>query len=202
MTTNNHKFRASFTILDMWTSGNWEQAIKAYFKLEKFVTPEMQAGREWHEKWAKHVLETKTMPIEFGGAPLKAPIAEQKTVIPIYDWLDLVGIIDCYDTPTVYEWKTGKSSSETYAGSRQGGIYAMLATLSKKYVERVEIHHYDQYRKTSDMSIVWVTPELMEDAHNWVTTIAAEIHTYFEQNGLYDRFGYQLKNSMEVNGNA
>lgn len=187
-----NKFRASFTILNQWASGNWEQAIKTYFKLDKFITPAMQEGREWHEKWAKHIMETKTLPIEFGGKKLNDPIAEQKTVIGLGDWLDLVGIIDCYDSPVVYEWKTGKSSSEVYAGTKQGGIYAMLATFNKKYVEKIEIHHFDQYRKTADMSIIWVTPELMHDAYNWVTTIAGEMHTYFIENNLYQRFGQNL----------
>ena len=189
---SNNKFRASFSVLSLWASGNWEMAVKQYFKLEKFLTPQMAEGRDWHEKWAKHIAETKTMPIEFGGAKLKSPIAEQKTVVNIDTWLDLVGIIDCYDNPTVYEWKTGKQTSESYAGTMQGGIYAMLATLSGKYVEKIEIHHYDQYSKKSDMSIIWVTPELMEKAHNWVVTLSAEIHTYFTENGLYDRFGANL----------
>lgn len=191
---SNNVFRASFTVLDQWNSGNWEQAVKTYFKLEKFVTPAMEAGREWHEKWSKHITATKTMPVEFGGKALVAPIAEQKTVVHLDTWLDLVGIIDCYDSPTVYEWKTGKQSSEVYAGTKQGGIYAMLATLSKKYVEKIEIHHFDQYRKTSDMSIIWVTPELMEEAHNWIVTTAAEMHHYFETNNLYERFGANLLN--------
>lgn len=183
-----NKFRASFTVLDQWNSGNWEQAIKTYFKLEKFTTPQMQAGKEWHEKWAKHIMETKTTPIEFGATPLIAPIAEQKTVVQLEDWLELVGIIDCFDTPTIYEWKTGKQSSEVYAGSAQGGIYAILGTLSDKYVEKVEIHHFDQYSNKSDMSIVWVTEDLMKKTHNWIISTASEMHNYFMTNDLYTKF--------------
>jgi hypothetical protein len=123
---------------------------------------------------------------------LTNPIAERKTVIQLDDWLELVGVIDCYDNPVVYEWKTGKASSESYAGTKQGGIYAMLSTLSKFYTERIEIHHFDQYTKKADMSIIWVTPELMDDAHNWITTLSAEMHTYFNDNGLYERFGANL----------
>lgn len=189
---NDPKFRASFTILDQWNSGNWEMAVKMYFKLDKFITPQMQEGREWHEKWAKHVNDTKTMPLEFGGKALIAPIAEQKTVIQLDDWLELVGIIDCYDQPVIYEWKTGKQSSEVYAGSAQGGIYAILGTYSKKYVERVEIHHFDQYSKKADMSIVWVTDELLKAAYNWIITTAGEMHNYFIENDLYNKFGRNL----------
>jgi len=198
---SNPKFRASFSVLTQWAGGNWEQAIKQYFKLEKFLTPQMAEGRDWHEKWAKHIEATKTLPIEFGGKALTVPVAERKTVVQLDDWLELVGVIDCFDKPVVYEWKTGKASSESYAGTKQGGIYAMLATMSGFYTERIEIHHYDQYTKKSDMSIIWVTPELMDDAHNWITTLSAEMHTYFQTNGLYERFGANLLNKPEeING--
>jgi hypothetical protein len=163
-----------------------------YFKLDKFVTREMADGREWHEKWEKHIKETKTMPIEFGGAPLIDPIAEQKTVVQIEPWLELVGVIDCYDSPIIKEWKTGKKSSEQYAGSKQGGIYAVLGTMSGKYVEKIEIYHYDQYTKKSDMSIVWVTDQLLEETLNWIITTAGEMYNYFEQNDLFNKFGRNL----------
>lgn len=193
-----NKFRASYTILDQWNSGNWEMAVKMYFKLDKFVTPQMQEGREWHEKWAKHILATKTMPVEFGGAPLKNPEVEQKTVVTLDEWLDLVGIIDCYDMPIIKEWKTGKQSSEVYAGSMQGGIYAVLGTFSKRYVEKVEIYHYDQYSKKTDMSIVWVTDELLKATHNWIITTAGEMHNYFMENDLYNKFGRNLPTPTDV----
>lgn len=192
-----NKFRASYTVLSQWESGNWEQAVKTYFKLEKFTTPAMQDGKEWHEKWEKHIRETNTMPIEFGGAKLDNPIVEGKVVVELDEWLDLVSVIDLYNSPVIYDWKTGKQSSEVYAGTKQGGIYAMIATLTNKYVERIEIHHYDQYRKQSDMSIVWVTPELMDASHNWVVTNAAEMHTYLQDNKLYERFGANILNKNE-----
>ena len=187
-----NKFRASFTILDQWNKGNWEMAVKMYFKLDKFITPQMADGRDWHEKWHKHIETTKTMPLEFGGAPLDNPIAEQKTVVQIEDWLELVGIIDCYNNPVIKEWKTGKKSSEQYAGSKQGGVYAVLGTMSGKYVEKIEIYHYDQYTKKSDMSIVWVTDQLLEETLNWIVTTASEMYTYFTDNDLFNKFGKNL----------
>lgn len=190
---NHNKFRASYTILDQWNSGNWEMAIKMYFKLDKFTTPQMEEGRQYHKKWAEHIANTKTLPIEFGAKALVAPVAEQKTVVQIDDWLDLVGIIDCYDTPTIYEWKTGKQSSEVYANSHQGGVYAVLGTYSGIYVEKIEIHHYDQYVKKADTSIVWATDTLLQDTHNWIVTIASEMHNYFLMNDLYNKFGRNLQ---------
>lgn len=188
----NKTFRASYTVLDMWQSNNWERAIQMYFKLEDFVTPAMAEGRQWHKKWEEHVLKTKCMPIEFGGRPLKNPRPEGKKQVHITDWLDLVGIIDCYDEPDIYEWKSGKQSSEVYANSKQAGTYGVLATLSKLYVEKAHIYHYDQYKKTYEMSTVWITDNLLKETLNWIETIAGDMHQYILQNGLYERFGGNL----------
>ena len=83
--TENNKFRASFTILNIWKSGDWERAIKAYFKLEQFVTLAMAEGREWHKKWAEESKQTKKLPAIFGGKELVNPIIEEKKVVSIYD---------------------------------------------------------------------------------------------------------------------
>lgn len=104
----------------------------------------------------------------------------------------MVGKIDCIDAPIIYEFKTGKQSSEAYASSKQTGVYAVLATRSNIYVDRAEIYHYDQYINKFDMSAVWLTDNVLEDAENWILTLGAEIHEYFEQNKLYDRFGGNL----------
>lgn len=186
---NNPKFRASFSVLSQWADGNWERAVKSYFKLDSFTTPAMAMGKEWHEKWAEHTRQTGCLPIEFGGAKLIKPIPEIKTVVSLGDWIDLVFIIDCLDEPTIHEYKTGKQSSEAYAGSMQLGIYGVGATMQGYLVTKGIIHHYDQYTKQSDNSTVWLTDKLLDDAQNWVLTIGGEMHDYFIKNDLYARFG-------------
>ncbi|MFA5768334.1 MAG: PD-(D/E)XK nuclease family protein [Bacteroidales bacterium] len=182
------KFRASFSTLNVWASGDWERAIKYYFKLEKFMTPAMADGKQYHEQWETHVNATKTLPVEFGGAALHQPQAEIKKVVELEPWLDLVGVIDCYDSPVIYDWKTGKSSSEHYAGTMQPGVYGVLASFAGMFVDRAIIWHYDQYAKKSDMSQVWLTDKLLEHAHNWIITQSSEFHNYLTENRLYERF--------------
>jgi hypothetical protein len=184
-----NKFRASYTVLNLWASGNWQRAIEQYFKLADFVTPAMVEGRDYHKKWSEYIQKNKNLPLEFGGTKLTDPVCEDKKVVSIYDWLDLVFIIDCYDRPTLYEFKTGKQSSEAYASSMQLPVYAVGATMAGLYVEKAEIHHYDQYVKRHDVSLVWVTDKMLENGHNWIVTIAGEMQNYFLQNGLYERFG-------------
>lgn len=188
-----NKFRASYSVLNIWKSGDWERAIKAYFKLEKFTTQAMADGHQWHQKWCDHINKTKTLPIEFGGQKLNNPICEKKIVVELADWLDYVFIIDCYDNPTLHEFKTGKQSSESYAGDEQIRVYGVGATYAGLYVDRAIIHHYDQYSKRYDMSIVWLTDKTLQDAHNWIVTLSSEMHDYFVKNSLYEKFGPNLE---------
>lgn len=185
-----YRFRASYTVLDLWASGNWERAIKEYFKIEKFVTPAMVDGRKLHEKWAEYIKTNNALPLEFGGKKLNGatPLVEQKRVVKLASWCDLVYVMDLFDEPTIYDWKTGKQSSEVYANSKQMPVYAMGATIDGFLVERAEIHHYDQFLKKSDMSIIHITDKALEEAQNWVLTLAGEMQNYLLANKLYERF--------------
>lgn len=185
-----NKFRASYSILNAWASGDFERTVKYYFKLEDFKSPAMLAGQQYHEKWAAEVLSKNTTPAVFGGMKLNNPSVEIYKKVALKDWLELSGKIDCLDEPVVYDWKTGKQSSEAYASDRQIGTYGVLCTLSGIYVNRGEIHHYDQYKKQADMSAVWITDELLRDSLEWIETLSSEIHNYFMQNDLYKKFGH------------
>jgi len=183
-----NKFRASFTVLSKWAAGDWEGAIKTYFKLEQFTTPAMADGKAYHELWAMQIDADKALPKIFGGSTLIDPKTELKKVAKLEPWLDLVGVIDCYDRPTIYEFKTGKASSEHYAGTRQCGVYGVLASFMGLYADKAVIWHYDQYAQKSDMSQVWLTDELLKSAHEWIITQSSEMHNYLQENKLYGRF--------------
>lgn len=183
-----HKFRASWTVLSNWASGNWERAIKEYFKLEKFATPSMVEGREYHKKWSEYIKKMKKLPPEFGEKELRNPISEEKKVVQLAPWLEFVFVIDLLDEPTLYEFKTGKRSSENYASSMQMPIYAVGATYSGFLVQKAIIYRYDQYLKKTDMSFLWITDKVLADAHNWIITLAGEMQNYFLVNHLYDKF--------------
>lgn len=184
------KFRASYSILSTWASGGWENAIKAYFKLDTFITPAMVMGSQYHKEWEQHINTTKTLPSVFGGGKLANPIAEHKTVVELEPWLDLVGIIDCIDSPTIYEFKTGKGTSESYANGYQASVYGVLASFAGLTADRAVIWHYDQYSKKSDMSMVWLTDKVINKAHEWIITQASDMHAYLLENSLYERFGH------------
>lgn len=186
-----HRLRASYTYLNLWTSGQWQEAIKAYFKIDKYVSREMAEGLDYHDEWQKHIEETKTLPAVFGNIKLQAPVCEDKIVIPVYDWLDLVIKPDCYDLPIIHEFKTGVSESSDYARTYQPATYAIGMVLLKRPVKYVDIHQYNQYSKKSTYSRIVVTEKLIKDGLNFIETVGAEMHTYFMEQGLYDRYGKQ-----------
>ncbi len=183
------KFRASYSVLSLWQSGRWEDAINAYFKLEEFATPQMEAGKSLHAEWEKETTATNCLPAIFGGQKLTKPQSELKLVVELEPWLDLVGVIDCYDSPDVHEFKSGVKSSQQYANDKQIGVYAVICILSDMPAKRLFIHHWNQYTKQADTSMVWVTEQLLKDTVAWVETTASEMHNYFIENQLYERFG-------------
>jgi len=182
-----NKFRASYSILDTWRRGDYERAVKMYFKLETFDSEAMQQGRDYHQKWQEEVEKTKKLPAVFGGKKLTAPKTELKLVAQIYDWLEFVGVIDCYDKPTFYEYKTWVSESQNYINSYQIGMYGLLLTYTDKYVDSCEIYHYNQYNNKVDMSKVYITDKLIQDSLNFLITTSVEMHDYLLSNNLYER---------------
>lgn len=186
---NNHKLRASYSYLNLWSTGRWEDAIKGYFKLDRFITRQMAEGSDFHEEWGQHIEKTKTLPAVFGGAPLQNPVCEEKTVIPVYDWLDLVIKPDCVDIPIIHEFKTGTMESDDYARSYQPAVYAAGYVLLNRPVHYVDIHQYNQYSKKATYSRVVITVKLLTAAWDWIETVASEMHSYFVENELYEKYG-------------
>lgn len=176
-------FRASYSILNAWSSGNWQRAIEMYFKLPYEPTPQMIMGSEFHKEWENEINTNKTMPKVFGGMALKDPQTELKIVKQLTDWLELVGVIDCYDDGTIYDWKTGKSKQN--ADGFQLKVYQILLPKAK----RGEVHHYDQYKKEVNVSMVHLTEKTLEEAIEWVMTFSSEMHHYLEKNNLYEQLG-------------
>lgn len=188
-----NKFQASYSVLNAWASGNWERAIKMYFKLDSFTTEAMADGSYYHDKWCEEVKKTGRLPDEFGGGPLKNPVCETRLFATISDWLELAGTPDVVDSPIIYDYKTGKGMSELYARSKQLPVYGVLCTLNNIYVEKGVILHYDQYTGKLENSYVWLTDKALQDAMNWVETYASEMHSYFLEQHLYEKFANHQK---------
>lgn len=181
------KFRASYSVLNAWSSGNYERAVEMYFKLKEFTTEAMANGKEWHKEWETEVKTTGCMPVIFGGQKLINPKTEIKIVKELDTWLDLVGVIDLQHGEageTLVDYKTGKTTSDSYANSFQPRVYHILIPEAKRF----EFRHYDAVTKKTDTSIVHLTPATLNAGIEWVVTMASEMHSYLTKNQLYERY--------------
>lgn len=188
------RIKVSYTILNAWASGKYEDAIKYFFRLDVTQTPAMKEGQEYHKRWENEIQATKKLPEVFGSKQLISPSPEQYIKVDVNNWLVLSGKIDCYDKPTIYEFKTGRQTSEDIARSKQPGVYAVLSTLNKQYVDRAEIYCFNQHVKNDNksMSIVYLTDQVLEDSLNWIETIAGEMRNYLEQNKLFEKYSQKI----------
>ncbi len=198
MQTNENQpvFRASYSVLSLWKSGRYEDAVALYFKLETYSNAAMELGKAFHEEWQEETKKTGCLPAIFGGKPCTNPITEIKIVQHLEPWLDLVGVIDLLDSPTVHEYKSGVTSAAQYANSQQGGIYALLATLEGHLVDRLEYHRFNPYTKQADMAFRWVTDAMLEEAMEFVKTYAADMHAYLIENDLYAKLGQKKEGGV------
>lgn len=184
-----NKLRASFTYLNLWSQSRWEEAIKAYFKLDQYISREMAEGSDYHKTWQEYITANKKLPEVFGDVPLTSPVCEGKTVLPVFNWLDLVIMPDCVDGQTIYEFKTGTADSDEYARSWQPAVYAVGLTFLKHPVKQVDIYAYNQYAKRTTYSRVVVTKKLLADGLNWIETVGGEMWNYFNEQNLWERYG-------------
>jgi len=183
-------FRASYSGLHRWESGDYEGFVKGYFHLEPSpTTREMSEGKDFHKLWEDEINKTKCLPELFGGKKLTDPVCEVKKLVHLEDWLDFVFIADMVDGSDIHEFKTGVSQSADWANTNQLGCYAVGLTFDKHFVDRGFVHHYNQYSKKYDMSMVWLTDKILKEAHNWIVTLASDAHEYLRVNNLYEKYG-------------
>lgn len=166
-------------------------AIQMYFKMAELDTPAVRAGREFHEKWDKEIKETKCLPKLFGAKKLNNFESEKFASRELDKWLILNGKVDLYDIDekTIYDWKTGVVGSESYANSKQSGIYQILIPEAKKFV----FYCYNQYNKKVEMSIRHLTKKTLKESLEWVSSLAGEMYNYLETNEMYQRFSEPCK---------
>ena len=189
------KLRISYSLLNLWRRGRYEDAINLYLHLETPSSRAMDEGIEWHKKVQESVEASKRLPNEFLGLTLTNPTCEFEAKVPYNDICELKGYFDVLDSPTLYEIKTGSSKdSGDYTQDFQISMYLLMADMLKLNVDRAMIIHYDQYKKTTDSSLVWKSAQELKRARNFIDTLAPEIHLYFLEHGIFDK-----KKDLEYN---
>lgn len=185
-----NKFRASFSILNSWSKGYAQDAIDMYFKLPRESNKFMEEGIKFHKSWEDYINKYKRLHPQLSSTSkgLKEPKCELKLEMPINDHIEFVGVIDCLDLHTIYEFKSGTKPSSEYANSNQADLYSMLAKYHGYDTDKAMYLHYDQYLKETDSAMVWLTDKRRQLALDWLIEKAEEMHGYLLKNGLYEKY--------------
>lgn len=182
LTNRLNKFRASYSVLSTWESGDWQRAVDQYLKLDKFTTPQMEYGKKLHGEWEQHIKRDKSLPEVFGLTKLEDPKSEIKLEIHVADWLDFVCVPDLVDGETLYEFKTGANDANHWSNTWQTPIYAYALLANKTPVSTARIYAYNQYNQRSSMALIFLTPQLLQDAVNKMWTLSSKMWDYIQQN--------------------
>ena len=178
------KIRLSFSLINQWEKGDIDGAVSTYFHLDRPTTPQMEAGKEFHQTIAKHVEEKKSFPEWFFEWELKDPKPEEAVTVPYNELFDLKCIIDLLDSPLLFEFKTGVTDSLGWARTDQIPFYFLICELAGIDVMSAFLIRHNQYIKKTDYTIVHNNPTLRERARNMIDSTGPEIHTFFTEQGL------------------
>lgn len=192
------KFRASWTVLNAWARGYWNDAIKSYFWWPIEENEAMRFGKQKHEEWRREVEQTGRIPAIWGihttdrgkvGRPLNQPRCEDKFVVPIprNPWLELVVKIDCYEPDTIIEWKTGVKSAADYLNELQMPLYALARHLTGQQTKKVEVYAHNQHNNKNEFAMMWLDDDKLREAAEFMITNAAEMYQYLRDNGLFSK---------------
>jgi hypothetical protein len=193
--------KLSFSVLNGWASGRFEDAIASYLGKPYPTTPYMELGKLMHERWATYILETKRMPPELGNQKLKNPIVEQKyeKIIPMGDNYQILlrGVIDleCEEPigKIVQDHKCGVGRCAGYVDSMQLDYYKLLrpdVTLGRYACHNpYKCEAYCQKKKLKKhecfgYGIKFLTDQNAENALNHIQTYGGEMIQYLEANKL------------------
>lgn len=183
-------FRASFSILNSWSKGYAKDAIDMYFKLDREPNQYMIEGLKYHKEWEEYINKNKKLHPQLSSLnkPLNDPQCELKLEMPVNDHIELVGVIDCLDNEILYEFKTGTKQSSEYANSVQADLYSILCEHHGYHPEKAFYIHFDQYMKTTDSAMIWLTENRRKEAMEWLLKYAEEMHEYLTVNGYYEKY--------------
>lgn len=176
-------FRVSFSILDPWSRGDYDEAVKRWMRIETPPTQAMIDGQLLHRQWQEETTITKSLPSVFGGKSLENPLPEVKLECVLDDWIQFVGIIDCYEDGIVHEYKTGRSDSLRWARTMQTKCYDVLARSNGMSPKYAIIHHYNQHTKQITESKVYYSEYTRQLAREWIRTYASELKEALVRSG-------------------
>ena len=95
------KLRCSYTLLSMWRSGRFQDAINYYLKIPTLKNKAMEDGIKYDKYVNEYVSLNAKLPIDFGGDTLLNPKCQVKVVKDLNSEIDVVGVFDVLTDDTL-----------------------------------------------------------------------------------------------------
>jgi len=179
------KLRISYSLLKLWEAGRIEDMLAYYKHLETPTTHYMEEGKAWDKLLTESIINKKELLPEFGGDKLNNPQPQLKLECKYDDNVTLVGVLDCYDSPTLYEFKAGSSAdSADYSNQMQIPLYLLLLEENKMPADKAFIVHFDQAIKKHDRTLIWNTPAQLVKATIYLRENVPAIYKFFTDEGI------------------
>lgn len=176
--------KLSYTILNAWQKGKFEDAIASYLGKEIPETPYMKLDKLKHKQWANYTMKTKSVHKEVGGEKLINPIVEQKyeKLIPFSDDIQILwrGVIDLEDQDVVDDYKCGRTSASTHINGWQLDSYKLLRPNAKLARYRC----FNPYTNELNIGVKFLHKSNAEKALENIITFGGELIDYLQTNRL------------------
>lgn len=125
--------KLSYSIMNAWANGRWEDAVSMYLGRPIAQTPELKLGKLKHKVWENYIKNWGKLPYELGGEELINPLVEMKweKLIPMGDNYQILlrGVIDVQHGKhgeILDDHKCGMTGASTLVGSMQFPYYKLL----------------------------------------------------------------------------
>lgn len=184
--------KLSYSIINAWASGNYEQAIGYYLGQDFPATAAMELGRLKDQLWSDYAVKNREIHPEIGGGKLNNPVVQQKyeKLIPFSDDITILlrGVPDTLDNPILYEYKCGMTTASQYIDKLQLDYYKLL-------LPDLTIGYYlcfNPYNNTYTKGIKYLNRSNAEAAMEHLITHGGELIDYLQaQKLLKDYKGVQ-----------
>lgn len=185
--------KLSYSIINTWSRGDYEQAISYYLGHDYPKTPAMELGSLKDKLWTDYALKNKSLHSDVGGGLLKNPTIQKKyeKVLPFSKDIQILlrGVPDIYDDYKIIDFKCGQTQASSYLESYQLDYYKIFLP---EAVEGIYLCH-NPYTKKLTKGIKFLTQKNVDQALNHLFTFGGEIIEYLLANKLLVDYKGQLK---------
>lgn len=180
------KLRLSYSLLNLWKRGKYDEAMKLYLHVEeREPTSAMLRGIAFDRKAKEIALKDHRLPDELGGSPLVGEITvSEKVIVPFGNW-ELSAEYDIHAGDDILELKCSDIlDSGDYMSTLQVPFYLFVQNLTGRPAKRGLVYRFDPTLHTWDMSILYWNKRIEDEVDTEIAKLAPAIEELFKEEGV------------------